>query len=325
MRKKAISIFWIFSLGLLITGILSVDETRADAYNINLTTVSGEKIQTPTLPIIFRIYDAFSENELIWEETLNVEIKNGVFRLEPGSGAPTSGIFFENLLTAEGMWFKLEVDGDMLFPRRRVSALGSSLEMKGNYYIAGTGMQNRRKARLRSSYNAGTLVLDGSSSFAKADPPCFDSLDRYEVCGNGTTTDSVTGLIWLTSANCFGQLTYKEAQDQVADLKHGDCGLTDNSLPGDWRLPTKEEWEATVARAQDLACTSPALTDITGYDCDGAERVQFFNGVQQTYYWLSTTHTDSPTNAWAVYLIDGGMATANKGTPFPVWPVRAGR
>ncbi len=99
MRKKSIRIFWIFSLGLLITGILSAGQTRAGTYNINLTTVSGEKIQTPTLPIIFRIFDDLSENQLVWEEKLNVEIKNGVFSLEPGSGAPTSGIFFENLLT----------------------------------------------------------------------------------------------------------------------------------------------------------------------------------------------------------------------------------
>ncbi|MCP3893718.1 MAG: DUF1566 domain-containing protein [Bacteroides sp.] len=160
---------------------------------------------------------------------------------------------------------------------------------------------------------------------AAAASPCFDSLARYKDCGNGTVTDSVTRLIWLKNANCFGQLNYKEAQDQVIDLKHGDCGLTDNSSPGDWRLPTQEEWDATAARAKSLVCTSPAWTDALGYDCYSEPgRTKMFNGIQLTYYWLSTTHEDSPTNAWAVYLIDGGMATANKNTTFPVWPVRAG-
>ncbi len=169
------------------------------------------------------------------------------------------------------------------------------------------------------------VVVVPLSSSSKTTTPCYDSLDRYENCGNGTVTDSVTGLIWLTNANCFGQLHYKEAQDQVANLKHGGCGLTDNSSPGDWRLPTKDEWTATVARAIALNCENPALTDTTGYDCDSEERRQMFNGVQLTYYWLSTTHDDSPTNAWAAYLVDGTQATANKNTPFPVWPVRAGQ
>jgi len=169
------------------------------------------------------------------------------------------------------------------------------------------------------------VVPLSSKSNTTSTPPCYDSLDRYENCGNGTTTDSVTGLIWLSNANCFGQLTYKEAQDQVANLKHGDCGLTDNSSPGDWRLPTKDEWTATVDRAIALNCNSPALTDTTGYDCNSEERMQMFNGVQLTYYWLSTTHSASPTNAWAAYLVDGAQATANKETSFPVWPVRAGQ
>ncbi len=165
--------------------------------------------------------------------------------------------------------------------------------------------------------------LTGSAAAAS---PCFDSLERYEDCGNGTLTDSVTGLIWLKNANCFGQLNYKEAQDQVANLKHGDCGLTDNSSPGDWRLPTIEEWDATAVRAKSLVCTSPALTDASGYNCySEAGRTQMFNGVQLTYYWLTTTHEDSPTNAWTVYLVNGDTATANKTTTFPVWPVRAGK
>ncbi len=161
---------------------------------------------------------------------------------------------------------------------------------------------------------------------AAAASPCFDSLERYEDCGNGTVTDSVTDLIWLENANCFGQLHYKEAQDQVANLKHGDCGLTDNSSPGDWRLPTQEEWDTTVVQAKNLVCTSPALTDAEGYSCYSEEgRTQVFSGIQLNYYWLSTTHQYSPSNAWCAYLIDCGTATANKGTPFYVWPVRGGQ
>ena len=63
----------------------------------------------------------------------------------------------------------------------------------------------------------------------QADPPCFDNLNRYVDCGNGTVTDTVTGLIWLKEAGCLGPSAYAAANDAAAALQHGDCNLTDNS------------------------------------------------------------------------------------------------
>jgi hypothetical protein len=140
----------------------------------------------------------------------------------------------------------------------------------------------------------------------KADPPCFDNANRYVDCGNGTVTDTVTGLIWLKDANCFGQLTYADANNAAAGLKDGDCGLTDSSSPGDWRLLTKAEWEATVDHAVFLACTNPSLTDTAGTGCFSAG-TQPFTGVQSGYYWSSTTVAHAPATAWIVTLFGGGV------------------
>src|SRR5574342_743824 len=41
------------------------------------------------------------------------------------------------------------------------------------------------------------------AAFAPADPPCFNNTSRYADCGNGTVTDTVTGLIWLKQSNCL--------------------------------------------------------------------------------------------------------------------------
>jgi len=38
---------------------------------------------------------------------------------------------------------------------------------------------------------------DPGPAATKADGPCFDNVNRYVDCGNGTLTDTVTGLIWL--------------------------------------------------------------------------------------------------------------------------------
>lgn len=89
----------------------------------------------------------------------------------------------------------------------------------------------------------------------RPDPPCFDNTNRYVACSNtaglnGTVTDTVTGLIWLQDAACLGSLNWAVA-NQAAAAADGAWGgeLTDGSRPGDWRLPTKGEWEATIARA----------------------------------------------------------------------------
>lgn len=117
-----------------------------------------------------------------------------------------------------------------------------------------------------------TYVCNGLNAAAttRPDPPCFDNSHRYVNCGNGTMTDTVTGLIWLRQADCLAFADYAGANHAAAGLKHGDCGLTDQSSPGDWRLPTQDEWSATIERAVALGCklgNAPSLTNDAGTGC----------------------------------------------------------
>lgn len=156
----------------------------------------------------------------------------------------------------------------------------------------------------------------------KADPPCFDNANRYVDCGNGTVTDTLTGLIWLKDANCFGGKDWASANNAAAGLGDGECGLEDGSSPGDWRLPTTEEWKATVERARALDCTYPSLTDTAGTGCGSGP----FTGVQSTgAYWSSTSGAAYPVSAWRVYLNDGDVLNGNKTYTTYVWPLRGGQ
>ncbi|SJZ98619.1 Protein of unknown function [Trichlorobacter thiogenes] len=58
--------------------------------------------------------------------------------------------------------------------------------------------------------------------------------------GNGTYTDA-TGLVWLKDAGCLGSMNWVDATASPKNLAHGKCGLSDNSRPGSWRLPTGDE------------------------------------------------------------------------------------
>jgi hypothetical protein len=101
-------------------------------------------------------------------------------------------------------------------------------------------------------------------------------------------TDTVTGLIWLKQSNCLSTANWETAKKAAAGLKDGDCMLTDGSSPGDWRLPTKEEWDATMKNALALACTGPTLTNDAGTACIKAGPSSF-TGVESDYYWSSST------------------------------------
>jgi hypothetical protein len=169
----------------------------------------------------------------------------------------------------------------------------------------------------------------------RAAPPCFDNVNRYVNCGNGTVTDTVTGLVWLQNANCFGHRTYSAANQAAAALTLGQCGLTDGSSAGDWRLPTRAEWQAAVLYAQLRECggigggTGPPasvrmLTDNGGYGCLTLGPTWFTE--VQGGYWSSSSDGELPFQAWIVWLPTGHTETIGKveDTQF-IWPVRGGQ
>jgi hypothetical protein len=184
--------------------------------------------------------------------------------------------------------------------------------------------------------NDGRDGKDGVGA-TRADGPCFDNVNRYVDCGNGTVTDTVTGLMWLKQWDCLPNNTWAAANQAAAGLKNGDCGLADNSASGDWRLPTKAEWEATIAHAVALGCKGgesggpPSLTDDAGTACygNGAESsfagLPSFGNPRLFLYWSSTAIELGPDTAWEAHL-GGGFVNVNlngKPDPLRVWPVRS--
>ena len=142
---------------------------------------------------------------------------------------------------------------------------------------------------------------------------------RFTDMEDGTIRDNDTGLIWLKNANCYEKMNWFSAMDEVALLQSGECGLEDGSVPGDWRLPTKDEWEAFYS----LDYIMPALVNASGNDkwSEG----DAFTGVQSGYYWSSSEF--SATVAWFVnmkygYMEHGDIHVPSKGYKLLVWPVR---
>lgn len=160
------------------------------------------------------------------------------------------------------------------------------------------------------------------------DGPCWeDSDNRYVNCGNGTVLDTVTGLLWLQQADCLGNARQGVANQTAAALKDGDCGLTDGSSPGDWRLPTKEEWAATIAEGAALGCftpsaPAPSLTNDAGTGCLAVGPTSFVN-VRTSDYWANTTVDTRPIQGWYAGLAGGYVAKDARHVRLAVWPVRS--
>jgi Protein of unknown function (DUF1566) len=72
---------------------------------------------------------------------------------------------------------------------------------------------------------------------------------RWIDHGNGTVTDTMTGLIWLKRADCIHQ-PWVAAVAAVNSLANGQCGLTDGSLAGDWRMPNRNELQSLSDRME---------------------------------------------------------------------------
>lgn len=142
---------------------------------------------------------------------------------------------------------------------------------------------------------------------------------RWCDAGDGTVRDTTTDLRWLKKTDWGGLKPWQSAVDyDDAHLKAGTleastpgADLSDGSVQGDWRLPTKNE----------LLCIRQ------GPEAIGASNTYFFTGVQAAYYWSSTTISSPSSAAWVVHptLTNGPAENGYYKTDSAyVWPVRNG-
>jgi hypothetical protein len=147
---------------------------------------------------------------------------------------------------------------------------------------------------------------------------------RFADMSDGTIRDNNSGLIWLKDASCdtlphtdHGIADWEDAIVAAQELTSGTCGLTDGSDVGDWRLPTKAEWEAFMSAVY----FNPALANTVG-DAQWSEN-DAFTGHPSDVYW-SLTEYDTPNYAWYADMINGMMNLQPQRLALRrVWPVRS--
>jgi hypothetical protein len=142
---------------------------------------------------------------------------------------------------------------------------------------------------------------DGSYEYG-APLPAPRMLDN----GNGTVTDTVTGLVWLKAANCI-EAPWAAAVAAVQALGTGQCGLSDGSQPGDWRMPNRREMQSLADRAQGNQADAFDQTFTANTPGITTQPAPFSNFMRLEYYWTSTTDAADTSAAWAVFSCDYGV------------------
>jgi hypothetical protein len=162
---------------------------------------------------------------------------------------------------------------------------------------AGSGPGRLRATGFWITYQPG----DDGSIQAGVGLTCPRFLDNAD----GTVTDTMTGLVWLKQANAI-LLPWDQALAAVNALASGQCGLTDGSVAGQWRMPNRKEMQSLSDRMQPVHF---AWFNYTYYGLDGSVfQAPIFSDFQATqYYWTSSTDAADPTQAWTVYSCDYGV------------------
>jgi hypothetical protein len=139
--------------------------------------------------------------------------------------------------------------------------------------------------------------------------------------GNGTVLDMTTCLVWLRAADWGGRWAWDgdgpdNAHTRAGLLKSGDAqGLNDDSIFGDWRLPTLTELKGLANGTEAVRTDTP----------------RFFQGFQgigegrESGFWSSTSHSTADGYAEVVWLSNGIRDSERMFLAFYVWPVRSNK
>ncbi len=161
-----------------------------------------------------------------------------------------------------------------------------------------------------------------TTSFAAGDDGALQRgvewpIPRFADNNNGTITDKLTGLIWLKDGTCVegaGTANWAGALTFVNSLHTGQCGLSDGSGAGQWRLPNVNELQS-LAHTGSVGETNSWLAS------------QGFTGLERLWYWTSTSAMVDTGMAWDMNFIDGhiqdGPIDKSYGSDY-VWAVRGG-
>jgi hypothetical protein len=148
---------------------------------------------------------------------------------------------------------------------------------------------------------------DGEFQFGVAWPS-----PRFSDNADGTVTDRLTGLVWLKDAHCFLSNNWGNTLSNCRNLQDGQCGLSDGSVVGDWRMPNANELFSLLDMGRSTTPPLPA-----GHP--------FVNVLKYQYWTNSRSPQAFQTYAFFVHMHEAQLSASGLfSAGYNAWPVRDG-
>jgi hypothetical protein len=163
-----------------------------------------------------------------------------------------------------------KVGGDANLKSENIKAGTSIFGVSGNPAVVDTSTGNATPGAILAGSQAwvnGVLVRGtryAGVSCPDPDPARWSPNRRFYDNQDGTITDTTTGLIWLKYGS-IGKFFYRAsfpnypAKVEVLKVYNGFYELTDGSIGGEWRLPSRRELDHLTHGVDAVRATSPQL------------------------------------------------------------------
>ena len=131
---------------------------------LSITTISQLPVSDNDLPITCRLFDSEFNGSMVWEETHYAQVIENGYVIALGMGEAIKTEKDLSALDIENLWFELEVDGDILYPRIQAGYMQKPFSLQGTYFQA---MGETTAPLVKSPSSEATLVLGDSIEAGK--------------------------------------------------------------------------------------------------------------------------------------------------------------
>ncbi len=279
------------------TALADVNQLASGACGLNDGSTAGQWRLPNIIELESRV-DESASNPAVTAGSPFINVSNGIYWSSTGYyGGEAAGANFTTAAWAirfsDGRYINDSVSNNMKTSSNAVWAVkgngGGAIQLASTGYYVPSG--------------------PGDDGTVQAGAPL--PAPRMRDNGNGTVTDTVAGLIWMKQADCINQ-PWAAAVAAVKTLASGQCGLTDGSVAGSWRMPNRKEMQSLADRAQNNQALYFNESFVSGSTSLPSQPAIFNNMVGFNYYWTSTTDAANTGLAWTVFSCDWGVYDINK-------------
>lgn len=246
---------WIVT-GIAVSTALNLRAQAPEMFRYQGRLVDGTNLVNATLPMSFKLYDALSGGNKLYEDSAAVTVVDGLYSTMIGDDTVFGSL--TNALTNATVCLELTVNGTALSPRERLVSVPYAL-------------------------NVPAPAPNGDPTAVSNEVINARWTKNFYVNGDITMSDKETGLMWLYDANPCGATNWDSAVSYCESLSY--AGYSDWKLPRLGELGPQffsREFFTNLQPGCYWSSSSPAFTSSEAY-WSGAWYVNMNPGTMNSY------------------------------------------